>query len=310
LSSGGIADSKKLIIRFSAKIDHIFFLFDNIDKGWATDGVDTIDVRLVRLLLETLEKIKHDFAVDNREFISAVFLRNDVFELMMSGTPDRGKGSVVRIDWTDRVKLKQVIYYRLRASVTDKGGTFSAISGRFFVPTVNGRDTFDYLIDHCLMRPRFLISLVEMAIANAINRGHGGHDKVMEEDCIDAVTQHSNSILNDFGYEIRDVSGASERVMHSLVGTTEYVTKGEVIERFEKAKIIDSVDAEKLFDYMLWYGVVGVVNERNAECYIYDFDYNMNRLRAEITTQKDEPLFKLNPAIHVALKTKEPQGGP
>lgn len=49
------------------------------------------------------------------------------------------------------------------------------------------------------MRPRFLIGIMENAIANAINRGH---EKVLEEDCT-AVRQHSNSILNDFGYEIR-----------------------------------------------------------------------------------------------------------
>ena len=127
---------------------------------------------------------------------------------------------------------------------------------------------------------------------------------------MDAVRQHSNSILNDFGYEIRDVSGASERVLHSLVGSTEYITKGEVLERFEKAKIIEPKDREKLFDYMLWYGVLGVANENNVECYIYDFDYNMNRLQAEVLTQKDEPLFVFNRALHVALKSKGPQSGP
>lgn len=53
---------------------------------------------------------------------------------------------------------------------------------------------------------------------------------MLEVDCMDAVTQHSNSILNDFGYEIRDVSGASEKVLHSLAGTTEYITKAEVLD--------------------------------------------------------------------------------
>jgi hypothetical protein len=122
--------------------------------------------------------------------------------------------------------------------------------------------------------------------------------------------QHSSSILSDFGYEIRDVSGASERVLHSLVGMTRYVTKGEVLERFERAKIIDAKDSDKLFKYMLWYGVLGVVNQNNVECYIYEFDYNMNRLQAEVDTQADEPLYALNPALHVALKAKGPQSGP
>jgi hypothetical protein len=304
---GGIAKARRLAVKHTDGIEHIIFLFDNIDKGWATDGVDELDVKLVRLLLESLEKIQRDLAVDHRDFIFTVFLRNDVFELMVSGTPDKGKASVVRIDWTDRVKLKQVIRLRLQASQPQRHASFDEMWSRFFVPTVGGRDTFEYFVDHCLMRPRFLIATIENAIANAINRRH---DQVSEEDCVDAVLQHSNSILNDFGYEIRDVSGASEKVLNSLVGTTQYITKSEVLERFEKAKVIDAKDGDKLFQYMLWYGVLGVVNQNNVECFIYDFDYNMNRLQAEVDTQKDEPLFVINHALHVALKAKGPRRGP
>jgi hypothetical protein len=55
---GGIAEAKKFVLRYAGRIEHIVFLFDNIDKGWATNGVDEMDVRLVRLLLEALEKVK------------------------------------------------------------------------------------------------------------------------------------------------------------------------------------------------------------------------------------------------------------
>jgi hypothetical protein len=82
-----------------------------------------------------------------------------------------------------------------------------------------------------------------------------------------------------------------------------------VLKRFEKAKVIDSKDGEMLFGYMLWYGILGVVNENNVQCFIYDFDYNFKRLEAEITTQDEEPLYVFNPALHVALKAKGPQRG-
>jgi hypothetical protein len=39
------------------------------------------------------------------------------------------------------------------------------------------------------MRPRFLIEIIEYAIATAINRGH---DKVLEEDCLDAGATRSS----------------------------------------------------------------------------------------------------------------------
>ena len=172
----GIADAKTLVVKHSAKIEHFTFLFDNIDKGWATNGVDELDVRMVRLLLESLEKVKSDLGVEHRDFIFVVFLRNDVFELMVSETPDKGKAAVVRIDWTDRVKLKQLIYLRLQASVVNKAKSFDDIWKRFFVDKVNGRDTFDYLVDHCLMRPRFLIAIVETALVQTfgINETNAG----------------------------------------------------------------------------------------------------------------------------------------
>jgi hypothetical protein len=150
---------------------------------------------LYGLLLETLEKVQRDLAVDHCDFLFVVFLRNDVFELMVSGTPDKGKVAVIRIDWTDRVKLKQVIQYRLQASIAEKVRNFNEIWDRFFVSTVDGKGSFEFFVDHCLMRPRFLIENIEYAIATAINRGH---DKVLEEDCRDAVREHSYSILNDF----------------------------------------------------------------------------------------------------------------
>ena len=140
---GGIAEAKKFVVRHAGRFQQIVFLFDNIDKGWATDGVDEMDVRLVRLLLEALEKVKHDLNVDHCDFRFVVFLRNDVFELMVSGTPDKGKAAVIRIDWTDRVKLKQVIQYRLQASLAEKVDNFNEIWGRFFCNVANGKDSFE-----------------------------------------------------------------------------------------------------------------------------------------------------------------------
>ncbi len=62
------------------------------------------------------------------------------------------------------------------------------------------QDSFEFFVDHCLMRPRFLINIIENAISNAVNRGHM---TVQEVDCVDAVRQHSLYLVDDFGYEIR-----------------------------------------------------------------------------------------------------------
>ena len=57
-------------------------------------------------------------------------------------------------------------------------------------------DSFEYFVDHCLKRPRFLINIIENAIANGINCGH---EQAQSEDCVDAVRQHPLYLIKDFG---------------------------------------------------------------------------------------------------------------
>jgi hypothetical protein len=295
----GISQIRQLIHKHTNSRTQMILLFDNIDKGWPANGVHPFDVRLVRLLIEVLDKIRRDFNVAERDFMSVVFLRNDIYELLVENTPDRGKAGQLRIDWTDRAKLRQVIFRRLQASLKDHTSTFEQVWTRLFVPNVGARESFDYFVDHCLMRPRFLINIIENAVANGINRGHL---RVEEDDCVDAVRQHSLYLVEDFGYEIRDVSGLSADILYSLVGVAKHLTKEEVINRFKEAGV-EVAEQETAFRLMLWYGVLGIVIKDAREKFIYDYEYNIRRLEAELRLMKDEALYVVNPALHVALST-------
>jgi len=294
----GITKIRELIDQYTTADTPIILLFDNIDKGWAAQGIHEFDVRLVRLLLESLEKIRRDFDADDREFMSVVFLRNDIYELLIGQTPDRGKAGQVRIDWTDRAKLRQVLYRRLVSSTGKTSAPFNELWSTYFAETVGGKNSFEYFVDHCLMRPRFLLNIVENAIANGINRGH---KRVEVDDCIAAVKQHSLYLVNDFGYEIRDVSKLPSDILYSLVGVSALLTREEVIDRFRKANI-DEDDLDQAFNLMLWYGVLGVIGRDGEGLFIYDYEYDMKRLEAEIKTGVGEILYVANPALHVALR--------
>jgi hypothetical protein len=293
----GIAEFRTLIDRHIPAKTQIILLFDNIDKSWPSQRVNEFDIRSVRLLIESLDKIRRDFEVQHLDFTSVVFLRNDIYELMVEQTPDRGKAGQIRIDWSDRAKLRQIIFRRLAASTGEHTRTFEQLWTRFFVPIMNGQDSFEYFIDHCLMRPRFLINIIENAIANGINRGH---EQVEEQDCADAVRQHSLYLINDFGYEIRDVSGLPSEILYSLVEVSKFVTRDEVIARFQKFMVPDR-DLNNAFRLMLWYGVLGVAAGTGSEHFIYDYDYDMQRLEAEIRSSTDEVLYVINSALHVAM---------
>lgn len=296
---GAISAIKESIKEHTNSRTELIILFDNIDKGWPASGVDVFDIRLVRLLIEGLDKIGRDFRAQGREYMSVLFLRNDIYELLVEGTPDRQKAGQVRIDWTDRAKLRQVIFSRLQTSNSaKKEESFDNVWARYFTPKVGNRESFDYFVDHCLMRPRFLINIIENAVANAINRGHNYAE---EEDCVDAVRQHSNYLIDDFGYEIRDVSGLSEDILYHFVGVTQLLTREEVHECLLKGSLCES-EIEKAFRLLLWYGALGVSSKDGDQRFIYDYDYNIKRLEAEMEAQHgSDLLFIVNPALHVAL---------
>lgn len=291
-----IAPIRSLIIKFSTPDTKIVLLFDNIDKGWPSTGVDEFDVRLLRLLVESLEKVQFGFSNADRDFQSVVFIRNDIYELMVSDTPDKGKAGHVRIDWTDRAKMRHVIFRRLQNSSNDKISDFETIWTRFFVDKVGETSSFEYLLDHCLMRPRFLINVIEGSIANAVNRGN---TKVQENDIVDAARQHSLTLIDDFGYEIRDVSGISYDVLYSLVGSTCLVTREELVYMFKNN--ISDINPDKVINLMLWYGIIGIHNRVNQVRYIYDYDYNIKRLEAEIVASQENMLYVINPGLYVGL---------
>ncbi|MGO7689961.1 P-loop ATPase, Sll1717 family [Rhizobium ruizarguesonis] len=293
---GGINRIKQLIVQYSDPRTNILLLFDNIDKGWPTKGVEEFDVRMIRIMVESLDKIRRDLDAADRRFTSVVFLRNDIYELMVEQTPDRGKAGQIRMDWNDPEKLRQVIYRRLESSTGKEGASFPVLWLDHFDARVEGMDSFDYCVEHCLMRPRFLITIVENAIANAINRGN---PKVKEGDLIAAVRQHSNYLISEFGFEIRDASGLSADILYEMIGLSKHVTKEEVLARFTSAGL-GGEELEEAFTLMLWYGVIGIVRPDGTERYIYDYDYSIKRLRAEAKVAAINK-YSINSAIQLAL---------
>jgi hypothetical protein len=59
---------------------------------------------------------------------------------------------------------------------------------------------------------------------------------------------------------------------------------------------------EKTLWLMLWYGLVGVATNRGVYKYIYDYQYDMKRLEADLRICKEEAVYVINPSVHVALE--------
>lgn len=271
-------------------------LFDNLDKGWPATGIDPQDIIFVRSLIDALNRLQRDLSADDIDFRFSVFLRNDVYELLIENTSDRGKESTIPIDWSDREKLKVVIRKRIAASeiTNGSGGSWE----KFFPSKVGEIDSMDYVVDHSLMRPRFLIDIVERSISFAINRQH---TTVTPTDLEDAVRQHSYYLADDFGYEIRDATGLTNQILDAFLGTEKLIPEQQVLEMVQDFET-EEHPKEKIIEHLLWYGFLGIRRERH-DLYIYDFNYSMRRLSAEQRRVNGPLTYVVNPAFLVGLSS-------
>src|ERR1035441_10177638 len=149
----------------------LFLLFDNLDKGWPTHGLTATDVAILRALLEATRKLERQLQRREVRCLTLAFLRNDVYELLVSETPDRGKEGRVALDWSDPDLLREIIRRRLLYSELPER-PFNDLWQRICVSHIAGEESSQYLIDHCLMRPRALIDLANHCRGFAVNLGH------------------------------------------------------------------------------------------------------------------------------------------
>jgi hypothetical protein len=278
-----------------------WLLFDNIDKGWPTRGLTAGDVRIIRTLIEATRKIEREFRRYEVQVHSLIFLRNDVYELLVDETPDRGKEKRILLDWYDADLLKEVLRRRLVASGIQDSGDFDTAWRQIAVSHVGGEDSAQYLVERSLMRPRYLIDLVNYCKGFAVNLGH---NLIEESDIRRGVSAFSADVFEELSLEIRDVNPRAADVLYSLIGVTSILSEDDF-----RLKLMECgfsyEDCGWLIDLLMWYGIVGLVEAEHDPKYIYDYKYNWKLMEAHLRRARVDKTLRLvtNPAFSDALST-------
>jgi hypothetical protein len=288
------------IVEYLRLKNSLVILFDNIDKGWPTHGLTATDVAIVRALLEATRKLERQ--LDRREIkcSTLVFLRNDVFELLIDETPDRGKEGHVALDWSDPDLLREMIRRRLIYSdVPDH--PFEELWPRICVSHVAGEESFQYLIDLCLMRPRALIDLANHCHGFAVNLKH---PKIETTDIEKGLAAFSSDLVKDIGFEIRDVVPDAENVLYAFIDEPQILPVSELKTILENGGILTS-KIDEIVRLLLWYGVLGVRREADSATYIYSVNYEMPVLMGIIRKLETQGLvYVINPAFVPGLQIR------
>jgi hypothetical protein len=140
--------------------DSVWVLFDNLDKGWSSHGLTSGDVMILRCLIDAARKIQHQMQADDHDFHCVVFVRNDVYQLLVEASSDYGKESRAVLDWTDSDLLREMLRRRLVHNSLPPDTTFERVWSEICISHYRGEETSQYLIDRSLMRPRNLIKLL------------------------------------------------------------------------------------------------------------------------------------------------------
>lgn len=290
---------KKNVLGYLKFKDELWLLFDNIDKGWASQGLTGEDLVIVRALIEATRKIEREL---NRLEITAhtiVFLRNDVFEHLVDSTADRGKETRANVDWDDPEMLRELLRRRIdREWDSTNPKDFSTVWTSVCTPIMDGQDTAEYMIERCLMRPRSLLDLLGHCRGYAMNLGH---DRIMKEDISKACSAFSNDLLVEIDLEIRDVFPAAEHLLYAFIGCSQQLSRSELL-RILSTQNIATKDHNAIVTLLLWFGFLGFLWTDGSPRYIYSFHYNMNVLEGTHNVLLNGGVvYVINPAFQPAL---------
>lgn len=266
-------DVRQLKIKLGSYLENkelLWLLFDNLDNGWPTSGLQHEDLLIIRALIEATRKIERQFSRSQFSVKTVVFLRNDVYELLVKETSDRGKEASVVLDWTDADLLRELVRLRIISNGLDDTLDFKNAWLKVFTSHFKGEETSQYLIDRSLMRPRFLLNLINHCKSFAINLNH---ELVESADIEKGVAAYSSDLLRDIGYELRDISQETESVLYAFIASASDLSELEVMETLVESGL-DQQQAANVMDLLLWYGFLGIRINSDEPKFIYDFNYN------------------------------------
>jgi hypothetical protein len=178
------------ISEYLARKQTVWILFDNLDKGWSTNGIDTIDTIVLRCLIDAGRKLERDMRKAGHEVHCILFVRNDVYEHLMQNSSDYGKEMRVVLDWTDPDLLREMLRLRLVSgmAVESRDIAFEELWPRICVSHCRGEETSSYFIERSLMRPRNVIKIFSHSRGFANNLNHA---KITEEDIEKGILAYS-----------------------------------------------------------------------------------------------------------------------
>ena len=289
----GIRDALSAYLRFK---EVVWVLFDNLDKGWSSHGLTSGDVMILRGLIDAARKIQHQMQADRHDFHCVVFVRNDVYQLLVEASADYGKESRAVLDWTDFDLLREMLRRRIVYNSLPKETPFEKVWAEICVSHYQGEETSQYLIERSLMRPRNLIKLLAHCRGFAVGLGRA---RIDDADLEKGLSAYSLDLITEADQELTDILGADTNLIYH------FINEGSSFDHEKLKKIITGADVPEIkvknvIEFLLYYGIIGMKYDDSVK-YIFDVGYDMKLLSVIVLKAKDNIRYVLNPAFYPGL---------
>lgn len=291
-----ISSLSNALAEYLSKKEAVWLLIDGLDKGWPVGGIADEDVLLIRCLLEASRKIQKSFEKRSVNTNAVVFLRNDVCDLLLPEIKDKGKETAVYLDWTDVSAFREIAHRRMVVSAGENL-PFDQLWQMYFDSHVNGEESFSYIVSRTLMRPRDLIKFLRNCVTVAVNRSH---ERVLEADIEYAEKEYSEDQLQELSFELRSVFPHLTDILYVLIGESYVLGASEVETILFKGGVVKS-DIESVIKILLWFGILGIIDNSQREKFAYDFRYGVDRLMKSAAKPVQ---YVVHPAFRLALESK------
>jgi hypothetical protein len=194
-----LAGIKKILGEYfnKNKYTKIFVLADNLDKTWDANNDLTLQVLMILSLLETSGKIKDDLKISEINISTMLFLRKDIFNLILkkSREPDKLIAKSMEINWNNYPeKLRAIVEKRIRyvLSLDDDSSVVNVWDTYFKFKNIKTKDPYAYIEKHIVKRPRDIIYFMSSLFESAINKDK----KVIDDEDIEYAIEQYASFLN------------------------------------------------------------------------------------------------------------------
>lgn len=298
-----IRDLRQKLSRYLSKKTGVWVLFDNLDKGWSTQGVDVVDAAVLRCLIDAGRKLERDMRKSEQPFHCIVFIRNDVYEYVMRQSSDYGKEMRATLDWTDADMLRQLLHLRLAAGLAIESETvsFEKLWPTLCVSHYHGDETSAYFIERSLMRPRNVLKIFSHARGFASNLNHS---KIIESDIEKGLRAYSQDLLIELDHELTDVFPVARDLLYHFIDSHSELTSDELTRLITGAGI-GGDDLERVVEFLLYYGILGIKVDHELTHYIYDVHYDLKALLIRARRGGSELRYVVNPAFAPALSIRD-----